>query len=134
MGFSITHGWSLCRDRLYILITCPLSGRRQIPFPLFSPLLLLLIRSKKHISSYKTPKHRLSFHVQFVAGDIQRSCGFAVDFSKEVDNNKTLPNDIVQYFCKSEDLCNGSSRMAEISIMMILLPASLVLISFFSRL
>nr|AGM32091.1 hypothetical protein [Coptotermes formosanus] len=43
-------------------------------------------------------------------------------------------NNIVAHVC-DRDLCNGSVRLAEISSMMILLPASLVLlISFFSRL
>jgi hypothetical protein len=38
-------------------------------------------------------------------------------------------------YCNDADLCNGSVRLAEISTMKILLPASLVLlISFFSRL
>jgi len=43
--------------------------------------------------------------------------------------------DVILAFCNGGDYCNGSGRLAEISTMMILLPASLVLlISFFSRL
>jgi hypothetical protein len=36
--------------------------------------------------------------------------------------------------CKDGDLCNGTVRLAEISTMMLVLPAALVLISFFLRL
>jgi hypothetical protein len=36
--------------------------------------------------------------------------------------------------CNDKTLCNGSSRLAEISTMMILLPAYLLLISFFTGL
>ena len=147
MGFVITHGWSLCRDRLYILITCPLSGRRQIPSPLLSPLLLLLlIWSKKRISSYKTPKHRLSFHVQFVAGrapNVIRGCNPDPLAITKADvfqglNESLVPrsnNNVDMFFCNNADLCNGSRRLAEISTMMILLPASIIFfISFFLKL
>jgi hypothetical protein len=83
--------------------------------------------------------------VPFLAGThIERGCtgGTANNFSAENKQVKGLQeflagrefNDIVAAFCDS-DLCSGSSRLTEISPMVILLPTSLVfLISFFSRL
>jgi hypothetical protein len=82
--------------------------------------------------------------VQFLAGDVvQRRCSPFLGFTSPTELHKELQehlagrklNDVAAYFCNSADLCNGSGRLAEISTMMILLPASLVLlISYFSRL
>jgi hypothetical protein len=82
--------------------------------------------------------------VQFLAGDVvQRLCGNVTDLASKGEIHKGLEerlagrkfNDYILAFCNGADLCNGSGRLAEISTMMILLPASLVLlISFFSRL
>jgi ABC-type lipopolysaccharide export system ATPase subunit len=98
---------------------------------------------KKLISSYKRLKHRLIFHVQFFAGqNVTRSCGSLHYVFKDKDW-KGIPEmlaeiqitDVAVALCKGEDLCNGSGRRAEISTMMILLPASLLLlISFLLRL
>ena len=120
-------------EGLYIRITCPRRGRSQIPFPLLRPLLLLLLLLL-----------RLSFHVQFLAGEIIRHCLVTRNTSgtPEVEDSKELLtylalkklNVVNLNFCKDKALCNGSGRLAEISTMMILLPASLViLISLFSR-
>jgi hypothetical protein len=135
---------------LYIHITFRWRGRRQIPPPLLSTLLLLLLLSlmsmNKRTSNYQTLKHRLSFHVQFLAGEtITRGCyisilaGFCLtsegfkELHKRADG--TVSYELNLSVCGDADLCNGSGRLAEMSTLMILLPASLVLlISFFSRL
>jgi len=82
--------------------------------------------------------------VQFLAGDVIRHC-LDTRYITGPYQPEDIPqlqayllgrqwNEAVLNFCKDKDLCNGSGRLAEISTMMILLPASLVLlISFFSR-
>jgi hypothetical protein len=81
--------------------------------------------------------------VPFFAGDqIVRGCSGLTVSSLSTENKKFQEilagrenNDAVLHYCNAADLCNGSGRLAEISTMMILLPASLVLlISYFSRL
>jgi hypothetical protein len=91
--------------------------------------------------------------VQFLAGDhIERGCAPApgVIFTPGLNSNSSFQiegfkgqqehRDVRKYviiftYCTGEDLCNGTGRLAEISTMMILLPAfSLLFISFFSKL
>jgi hypothetical protein len=87
----------------------------------------------------------LSFHVQFLADEVMRHCGNPLSLSQTSQDKefKALQDhlagrtvkQIVYHYCNDTNLCNGSGRLAEISTMKILLPASLVLlISFFSRL
>jgi len=80
--------------------------------------------------------------VQFLAGDeVMRDCGWdppAISIADEFQRlNESLVgrnnNIVAMFFCHNADLCNGSGRLAEISTMMILLPASLF-ICFFARL
>jgi len=82
--------------------------------------------------------------VQFLTGDIvARGCttdplsGLRFEVNQGLNGSRAGRDnkDVTLYLCNGEDLCNGSSRLAEISIMMILLPVSLVFfISFFSKL
>jgi hypothetical protein len=83
--------------------------------------------------------------VQFLADDVVvRACTSVSasdsgdkDFKGQQEQPAGRQSDdffLAAYYCKS-DLCNGSGRLAEMSTMMILVPASLVLfISFFSSL
>jgi hypothetical protein len=79
--------------------------------------------------------------VQFLAGDyIERFCfteGDQIHFnqSKELQHyidGREIINEFL-HICNNVDLCNGSGRLAEIFTITILLPACLVLLSFFSR-
>jgi len=108
-------------------------------------IIIIIIKLENTHFVLQNAKHMLSFHVQFLAGDVLRGCAALPDFSpnfqqkelKELQNSLAArqAKEIIYSFCNDRDLCNGSSRLAEISTMMILLPASLVLlISFFSRL
>jgi hypothetical protein len=81
--------------------------------------------------------------VQFLAGEVSRGCAnlrVSTSQYKEVEGQQVDPAgrqvlEMFASFCNDADLCNGSGRLAEISTMKILLPASLVLfIYFFSRL
>jgi hypothetical protein len=80
--------------------------------------------------------------VKFLAGYVRRSCSFDDESLRDEDFkalNLTLAGGELKLisinYCNDADLCNGAARLAEISTMKILLPASLVLlISFFSRL
>jgi hypothetical protein len=74
--------------------------------------------------------------VTFLAGEsITRQCRTVYLAPVENKQVKGTFNDIVAAYCNSTDLCNGSGRLGEISMMMILLPAFLALrISFFSGL
>ena len=133
-------------EALHIRITSPRRWRSQIRTPLLSPLLLLLLLllllSLKNPFRLIEPKYRLSFHVQFFAGDVIRGCDNPNDYlllSQHKEYKDRLAGrqvkEIIISFCNDRNLCNGSSRLAEISTMMTLLPASLaLLISFFSRL
>jgi hypothetical protein len=82
--------------------------------------------------------------VRFLADDVMRGCvslsGISPAFEDTVLIGLKLRlaaerlNTAILKLCNDRDLCNGSGRLAEISTMMILIPASLVLIiSFFSR-
>jgi len=80
--------------------------------------------------------------VQFLAGaEIMRACSWdpiAISRANEFQRlNESLVgrnnNNVVMFYCDNANLCNGSGRLAEISTMMILLPASLF-ICFFARL
>jgi hypothetical protein len=83
--------------------------------------------------------------VQFLAGEVQRDCArprvLLQTFQDKEFKGQEDPQDgrelleIITSYCNDVDLCNGSGRLAEISIMKILVPATIVLIiSFFSRL
>jgi len=83
--------------------------------------------------------------VHFLAGNnVTRLCGLVTELRlsylnkefKEIQDmsHGRKENDVIFAFCNGEELCNGTVRLAEISNMMIVLPAALVLISFFLRL
>jgi hypothetical protein len=77
--------------------------------------------------------------VKFLAGDIiARECYVKLvnkhDQPFNVSQARLVETEIVEvtfHFCK-RDLCNGSGRLAEMFSMTMLLPACLVVASFFS--
>jgi hypothetical protein len=99
---------------------------------------------KSHFT-LQTLNLKLSFNVQYLAGDIVRSCfdlrSFLPDFQPgtlkgQQDRQDCIGwNKIILNICKDRTWCNGSGILAEICTMMILLPTALVIIIyFFSRL
>ena len=82
--------------------------------------------------------------MHFLAGNnVTRLCGSVTGLTLSYQDTEfkaiqKMPpvrknNDVIFAFCNGEDLCNGTVRLAEISNMMIVLPAALVLISFFFK-
>jgi len=107
------------------------------PYSFIIIIIIIIKLKKKSISCYNTLKHKLSFHVQFLAGDFRRGCADKIDlfpiskykeFKRLKDRLARIQlNHYILSFCTGKDLCNDSGRLAEISNMLILLPASLVL-------
>jgi len=79
-------------------------------------VVIIIIKLEKSISSFKTLKHRLSFHVLFLAGNVvTRGCGAIVGLPPQDEVFKGLQerlagrknNDVRFLYCNDADLCNG---------------------------